>query len=51
MAITTSGPAPEVAGAGGWSSRLLAAAGGKFGVLLVALVALMAAAPLIVPAR
>jgi hypothetical protein len=48
MAITTSGPAPEVAGAGGWSSRLLAAAGGKFGVLLVALVALMAAAPLIV---
>jgi hypothetical protein len=47
MAITPSGPAPEVVGAERWTSRWLSAAGGKFGLLLVALVALMAAAPLI----
>jgi hypothetical protein len=33
---------------GWWTSRLLIAAGGKFGLLLVALVALMTVAPLII---
>ena len=48
MAITPSGPAPEAVGAERWTSRWLSATGGKFGLLLVALVALMAAAPLII---
>jgi hypothetical protein len=48
MTITPSGPAPEVVDAERWTSRWLGAAGGKFGLLLVALVALMAAAPLII---
>ena len=47
MAITPSGPAHAVGGAARWTSRLLSAAEGKFGLLLVALVALMGAAPLI----
>ena len=47
MATTPSGPAPAVGGAAQWTSRLLSAAEGKFGILLVALVALMGAAPLI----
>jgi hypothetical protein len=47
MATTPSGPAPAVGGAARWTSRLLSAAEGKFGLLLVALVALMGAAPLI----
>ena len=42
MAITPSGPAPAVGRAARWTSRLLSAAAGKFGLLLVALVALMA---------
>jgi hypothetical protein len=50
MAITPSGLAPAVGGAARWTSRLLSAAEGKFGLLLVALVALMGAAPLI-PSR
>ena len=48
MATTPSGPAPAVVGAAQWTSRLLSAAEGKFGLLLVALVALMGAAPLII---
>src|ERR1700756_1767152 len=47
MVTTASGPAPAVGGAAQWTSRLLSAAEGKFGLLLVALVALMGAAPLI----
>ena len=47
MATTPSGPVPAVGGAAQWTSRLLSAAEGKFGLLLVALVALMGAAPLI----
>jgi len=47
MATTPSGQAPAVGGAARWTSRLLSAAEGKFGLLLVALVALMGAAPLI----
>ena len=46
MAITPSGPALGTM-RGRWTSRLLSAAGGKFGLLLVALVALMGAAPLV----
>ncbi|MBV8678361.1 MAG: hypothetical protein JO355_14460 [Planctomycetaceae bacterium] len=46
MVTTPSGPAPAVGRAARWTSRLLSAAEGKFGLLLVALVALMAAAPL-----
>ncbi len=49
MAITPYESAPEVVGARRWKSQLLSAAGGKFGLLLIALVALMAAAPLIIP--
>ena len=47
MAITPSEPAPEVAGARRWTSRLLSEAAGKFGLLVVALVALMGVAPLV----
>jgi hypothetical protein len=47
MAITPSRPAPEVVESERWTSRFLSAAGGKFGLLLVALVALMGAAPLV----
>ena len=47
MAITPSGPVPAVGGAARWTSRLLSAAEGKFGLLLLALVALMGAAPLV----
>ncbi|HZW34784.1 MAG TPA: hypothetical protein VFF52_28935 [Isosphaeraceae bacterium] len=47
MAATPSHPAPAVGGAARWTSRLRSAAEGKFGLLLVALVALMGAAPLI----
>ena len=47
MATTPYRPAPAVGGAARWTSRLLSAAEGKFGLLLVALVALMGAAPLI----
>ena len=47
MATTPSSPALEVRGAARWTLRLLIAAEGKFGLLLVALVALMGAAPLI----
>ena len=47
MAITPSGPAPAVGGAARWTSRLLGTGEGKFGLLLVALVTLMGAAPLI----
>ena len=49
MAITPSGLAPAVGRAARWTSRLLSAAAGKFGLLVVALVALMGAAPLIIP--
>jgi hypothetical protein len=48
MATTPSGPAPAVGKVERWISRLLSAAEGKFGLLLVALVALMGAAPLII---
>ena len=48
MAITPSRPAPEVVESERWTSGFLSAAGGKFGLLLVALVAPMAAAPLII---
>ena len=47
MAITTSQPAPAAGRAARWRSRLLGAGEGKFGLLLIALVALMGAAPLI----
>lgn len=47
MAITPPGLAAAVGRAGRWTSRLLSAAAGKFGLLVVALVALMGAAPLI----
>ena len=47
MTTTPYRPAPAVGGAARWTSRLLSAAEGKFGLLLVALVALMGAAPLI----
>src|SRR5512135_1684358 len=47
MAITPSGLAPAVGRAVRWTSWLLSAAAGKFGLLVVALVALMGAAPLI----
>ena len=47
MTTTPYRPAPAAGGAARWTSRLLAAAEGKFGLLLVALVALMGAAPLI----
>ncbi len=47
MAITPSGPAPPVGRAARWRSRWLSAAEGKSGLLLVALVGLMGAAPLI----
>jgi hypothetical protein len=45
MATTPSGLASAVGQVERWTSRLLSAAGGKFGLLLVALVALMGAAP------
>ena len=48
MATNPPGPAPTVVAAEHWTSRLLSTAGGKFGILLIALVALMAAAPLII---
>jgi hypothetical protein len=48
MSITPSAPARDILGTQAWTSRLLRAAGGKFGLLLLALVALMAAAPLII---
>jgi hypothetical protein len=48
MVTTPSGPAPAVGRAARWTSRLLSAAEGKFGLLLVALVALMGGAPLII---
>ena len=47
MAITPSGLASAAGRAAQWASRLLSAAAGKFGLLGVALVALMGAAPLI----
>ena len=47
MVTTPSGPALAVSRAARWTSRLLGAVEGKFGLLLVALVALMGAAPLI----
>ena len=47
MAITPSGPVPTVGRAARWTSRLVGAGEGKFGLLLVALVTLMGAAPLI----
>ena len=47
MATTPYRPAPAAGGAARWTSRLLTAAEGKFGLLLVALVGLMGAAPLL----
>lgn len=47
MVTTSPVPDPAVGGAARRTSRLLGAAGGKFGPLLLALVALMGAAPLI----
>jgi hypothetical protein len=47
MAIHWSVPVPAAGGAARWASRLLSAAEGKFGPLLLALVALMGVAPLI----
>jgi hypothetical protein len=47
MTTTPYRPAPEAGGAALWTSRLLTAAEGKSGLLLLALVALMGAAPLI----
>ena len=48
MSSTSSATAPDVQATQRWIARSLGAAGGRFGLLLVALVALMAAAPLIV---
>ena len=48
MSSTSSATAPEAQATQRWMSRLPGAAGGRFGLLLVALVGLMAAAPLIV---
>ena len=45
MATIPSGLASTAGTVERWTSRLLSAAGGKFGPLLVALVALMGAAP------
>ncbi len=47
MTTTPYGPALAAGGPARWISRLLSAAEGKFGLLLVALVALVGAAPLI----
>src|SRR5208337_2994296 len=51
MAITPSRPAPEVVESERWTSRFLSAAGGKFGLLLVAFVALRSLAKIDCPIR
>jgi len=47
MATTPYRPAAAIGGASRWTSRLVAAAEGRFGLLLLALIALMGTAPLI----